>query len=98
MVDEVYDEEIGFEKQDVPAFTRFLNLFGLMLPAHVLHEQLMDVQDKIRQEAASGSYGADRVYVTFETEEGQRNALNNLSVGLIAAVTDASGKVPLEDR
>jgi hypothetical protein len=69
-----------------------------MLPVQALHENLMDVQAKIRQEVASGSYGADRIFVTFESEEGQRNALNKLNVGLIESVTDASAKVDMDDR
>ena len=98
LIDEVYDEEVGFNEQSVNCVTKILNKFGIALPVHVLHEQLMDVQRQIRQEVACGSYDAERVFVTFETEEGQRNALNALNTGLIAAWTDASNVIPIEDR
>jgi hypothetical protein len=57
-----------------------------------------DGQRRQKEGGSSLRTGEAEIYVTFETEEGQRNALNKLSVGLIAAATDASGKVPLEDR
>ena len=103
MDDEVYDEEIGFlDPDNRGCWERFMNRLGLMKGLPLLHEELLDTKEKIKAEVArvssAGGYSTTRVYVTFESEEGQRNALNTLSTGLIAAWTDSTASITSEHR
>ena len=103
MEDEVYDEGVGFlDEDDRGCWERFMNSLGLMKGLPLLHEELLDTKDKVKAEVARvssmGGYSTTKVYVTFETEEGQRNALNTLSTGLIEAWTDHTSRIGTEHQ
>ncbi|GMH94230.1 hypothetical protein TrST_g13678 [Triparma strigata] len=98
-----YDEEIGFLNEDeTGCFEGVMNGVGLMKGLPLLHEELVTVQGKLKEEVdrfkKMGGYATTKVYVTFENEEGQRKALNALSTGLIAAWTDTSKNIPVTQR
>lgn len=59
-----------------------LNIFNLLLAPDVLVEKIEKFTEEIK-ELQKERYTASHVYVTFETEEGQRTALDALKVGRI---------------
>lgn len=57
-----------------------LNLFNIMLPPEVLVDRVFKLTEQVK-ELQKKKYDVSRVFITFETEEGQRNALQALSIG-----------------
>ena len=57
-----------------------LRLFGMFLAAETLVDRVFELTEEIK-ELQQEKYDATKVFVTFETEEGQRAALSALSVG-----------------
>ena len=57
-----------------------LHIFGMMLLAETLVDRLFDLTVEIK-ELQTEKYEVCKVFVTFETEEGQRAALSALSIG-----------------
>jgi hypothetical protein len=64
----------------------FLNLIGMLLPPQVLVDKSFGLREEIR-ELQKLKYNVSHVYVTFETEEGQRAALASLTVSRIDLIT-----------
>jgi len=56
-----------------------LNLFGLFLPPHVLVDRIFKLTEEIK-ELQTRHYDVSQIFVTFETEAGQRTALSALKV------------------
>jgi hypothetical protein len=72
----------------------FLNLISMMLPPQVLVDKAFGLKDEIR-ELQKEKYNVTHVYVTFETEEGQRAALASLAVSRIDLITNnKAGSAP----
>lgn len=59
-----------------------LQIFNYFLPPAVLVEKIKKLTQEIK-ELQEKKYDASKIYVTFETEEGQRTALESLTVGRI---------------
>jgi hypothetical protein len=59
---------------------QILHLFNLFLPSETLVDKLVKISAEIK-ELQKAKYDVSEVFVTFETEEGQRNCLSALSVG-----------------
>jgi hypothetical protein len=59
---------------------RVLHLFNMFLPAETLVDKIVKLSEEIK-ELQKAKYDVSEVFVTFETEEGQRNCLSALSVG-----------------
>eukprot|EP00529_Nitzschia_sp_RCC80_P003922 CAMPEP_0113487328 /NCGR_PEP_ID=MMETSP0014_2-20120614/25452_1 /TAXON_ID=2857 /ORGANISM="Nitzschia sp." /LENGTH=1050 /DNA_ID=CAMNT_0000381021 /DNA_START=457 /DNA_END=3609 /DNA_ORIENTATION=- /assembly_acc=CAM_ASM_000159 len=59
-----------------------MNIFGMMLPSDKLYERMKVLKEEIKV-LQEKDYTASQVFVTFETEEGQRTALAALKVGLL---------------
>jgi len=57
-----------------------LNIFNMMLPAETLVDKVFSLTAQIK-ELQTEKYDVCKVFVTFETEEGQRAALAALSIG-----------------
>lgn len=57
-----------------------LRLFNMMLPAETLVDRVFQLTNEIK-ELQQEKYDVCKVFVTFETEEGQRAALSALSIG-----------------
>jgi hypothetical protein len=70
-----------------------LNLFGMMLPPDKLVDKVFRLTDEIK-ELQKEVYDVVKVYVTFETEEGQRTALESLSVGKFDAFMNNTAAIP----
>jgi hypothetical protein len=71
---------------------KILNLFNMLLPAETLVDRVFKLTDEIK-ELQTAKYDVCRVFVTFETEEGQRAALSALSIGRIDIMMDNKSKV-----
>lgn len=63
----------------------FLRIFNMFLPPEVLVDRVFRLTDQIK-ELQGEKYTVSNVFVTFETEEGQRAALAALSVGKLDAI------------
>ena len=61
------------------------NIFGMMLPPDKLVDKVFRLTEEI-EELQKQEYEVVKVFVTFESEEGQRAALEGLSVGKIDAM------------
>jgi hypothetical protein len=71
-----------------------LNLFNIMLPPEVLVDRVFKLTERIK-ELQKKKYDVSRVFVTFETEDGQRNALQALSNGRVNIMMNlVSGVAP----
>jgi hypothetical protein len=71
-----------------------LNLFNIMLPPEVLVDRVFKLTEQIK-ELQKKKYDVSRVFITFETEEGQRNALQALSIGRVNVLMNhTSGVAP----
>lgn len=70
-----------------------LNLFNMFLPPEVLVDKVFSLKDKIK-ELQKEKYEATSVFVTFETEEGQRAALSALSVGKFNVMMNTTSALP----
>lgn len=70
-----------------------LNLFGMFLPPEVLVDKVFSLTEQIA-ELQQQKYEASTIFVTFETEEGQRAALDALSVGKIDIVLNRTINLP----
>jgi len=57
-----------------------LNIFNMMLPADKLYDKMLQLKLKIK-ELQEKEYQVSKIFVTFETEEGQRTALSALQLG-----------------
>jgi len=68
-------------------------LLGMMLNASELHQQIIKLAEKVK-ELQEKEYHATKVYVTFETEDGQRTALSALNVGEVDLHANRLGAVP----
>ena len=70
-----------------------LNIFGMMLSADKLKARVGTLYDEI-VELQKKTYTASKIFVTFETEEGQRNALDTLKVGRLNLMMNNTHAVP----
>ena len=73
----------------------FCNIFGMLLRPEALVDRIRDLTSDIK-ELQELEYTATRVFVTFETEEGQRTALSALKVGLIDLRMNRLSAIPSE--
>ena len=62
-----------------------LNVFDMMLPPETLVDRVFWLTDQIK-ELQKEKYDVCKVFVTFETEEGQRAALSALKIGRLDAM------------
>lgn len=70
-----------------------LRRFGMMLKAETLVDFVFDLTDEIK-ELQKETYSASKVFVTFETEEGQRAALTALSASRIDLWNNNTHNIP----
>jgi hypothetical protein len=63
------------------------NLFNMLLPPDKLYSKMLALKEKIK-ELQEKEYKVSQVFVTFETEEGQRTALSALQLGLLDILTE----------
>ncbi|KAL7559514.1 hypothetical protein ACA910_010325 [Epithemia clementina (nom. ined.)] len=63
------------------------NIFLMFLPPQSLFDRMVKLTEEIK-ELQKEDYFVTSVFVTFETEEGQRKALSALSVGRIHSITN----------
>lgn len=68
-----------------------LQLFNYLLPPEVLVDRVFSLTERIK-DLQKEKYSVSRVFVTFETEEFARTALETLSVPLIDVLMGNSGK------
>ena len=68
------------------------HIFRMFLPPDILFEKVLTLTQEIK-ELQNKEYQVSTVFVTFETEEGQRAALSALSVGKIHAITNNTNAV-----
>lgn len=68
-----------------------LNVFHILLPAETLVDLVFQLTDEIK-ELQGEKYDVSRVFVTFETEEGQRAALSALSIGRFDIISNNKSK------
>lgn len=69
-----------------------LRLVGMFLPPEALLQKSSELTEEIK-DLLKGKYDVTKVFVTFETEEGQRNALTALSLGRIDVYTNNTSKI-----
>lgn len=69
-----------------------LNYFDILLPVEKLVAKVYTLKDEI-EALQKAKYSVASVFVTFETEEGQRAALSAMSTGKITAMTNNVGAV-----
>jgi hypothetical protein len=69
-----------------------LRIFNWFLPAETLVDRVFSLTNEI-QELQAEKYDVSRVFVTFETEEGQRAALSALSIGRLDIMMDNKSNV-----
>jgi hypothetical protein len=72
---------------------RVLNIFDMLLPPDVLVDKIFSLEDRIK-ELLKEEYQVTKVFVTFETEEGQRNALAALTTSRMILSMNQTDKVP----
>lgn len=72
--------------------TPILNVFGMLLPPDKLVEKVFRLTEEIK-ELQEKEYQVVKVYVTFESEEGQRAALEGMSIGKIDAMMNNSASM-----
>ena len=68
------------------------HIFNMFLPPQALFDKIVKLTTEIK-ELQKLNYDVTSVYVTFETEEGQRAALSTLAVGKINAITNNTHSV-----
>jgi len=83
---------VGFIGKLVNCVRPFFKLAGMMLNAGELYEQITKLTEKAK-ELQEKEYHATKVFVTFETERSQRNALEALKVGQIDLKMNRLGSV-----
>ena len=72
---------------------QILHLFNLFLPPETLVDKLVKITSEI-EELEKLRYNVTQVFVTFETEEGQRSCLTALSVSKIALWCNRTDTLP----
>jgi len=92
---EISQEKVGCIGTMLNCFIPLLNIINMLLPPHKLVQKIATLTDEIK-ELQNQKYDATEVYVTFETEEGQRTALDALKVGLLDSVFERTGAVAPE--
>lgn len=75
--------------------TPILNSINMLLAPDDLVEKINTLTEEIK-DLQNEKYGATEVYITFETEEGQRTALDALTVGQIDLLMNRTHSVPPE--
>eukprot|EP00977_Amphora_coffeiformis_P030428 scaffold46958_cov199-Amphora_coffeaeformis.AAC.1 len=70
-----------------------LNIFGILLPPDKLVDKVFRLTEEIK-ELQKEVYDVVKVYVTFESEEGQRAALTALSVGKFDSIINNTSSIP----
>lgn len=68
------------------------NLFNMLLPADKLYEKMCNLKKKII-ELQEKEYAVSQIFVTYETENGQRAALSALQLGWWDILTDNKNAV-----
>lgn len=76
----------------IKAVRPLFQMFGMMLTASQLYDQIEKLTEKAK-ELQEKEYHATKVFVTFETEHGQRAALEALKVGQIDLLLNRLGAV-----
>jgi hypothetical protein len=69
-----------------------VRIFNIMLPAETLVDRVFTLTNEIK-ELQTEKYDVSKVFVTFETEEGQRAALSALSIGRLDIMMNNKGSV-----
>ena len=72
---------------------RPLRIIGMFLPAEILVDRVFTLTEEIK-ELQKESYDVSKVYVTFETEEGQRAALTALSASKLDIIMNNTHNAP----
>jgi len=70
-----------------------LNALNMFLPPDVLVDRIYQLRDEIK-ELQKEKYHVSAVYVTFETEEGQRAALSALSASRLDVMANKTSNIP----
>eukprot|EP00527_Entomoneis_sp_CCMP2396_P005983 CAMPEP_0198140732 /NCGR_PEP_ID=MMETSP1443-20131203/3854_1 /TAXON_ID=186043 /ORGANISM="Entomoneis sp., Strain CCMP2396" /LENGTH=982 /DNA_ID=CAMNT_0043803251 /DNA_START=336 /DNA_END=3284 /DNA_ORIENTATION=- len=70
-----------------------LNTFDMFLPPHTLFEKVVSLTEEVK-ELQKQEYQVTSVFVTFETEDGQRAALSALSVGEVDIMANNMSSYP----
>ncbi|GKY95608.1 hypothetical protein MPSEU_000522100 [Mayamaea pseudoterrestris] len=70
----------------------FLNFFNMLLPVEKLADKVFTLRDEI-EVLLKKKYDVTSVFVTFETEEGQRAALSAMSTGKLTAMMNKTSAV-----
>lgn len=103
----LYERQQGEKKQNIFVRTviAILNRFGLLLTPSQLWNRIQDLEEE-RNSLLTEKYTPSAVFITMETEEGQRTALEALDTGKLAGwgffghkttgVTKFNGKTVLE--
>jgi len=72
-------------------------LIGMMLNANELHEKITKMAEEVK-ELQEKEYHATKIFITFETERSQRNALEALCVGQIELRANRLGAISPENH
>ena len=70
-----------------------LRILDFFLPPETMLDKIQKLTDEIK-ELQSKKYNVTKVFVTYETEEGQRTALESLSVGKIDVMMNNPSRLP----
>lgn len=70
-----------------------LRIFNMFLPPETLLEKSLTLTDEIK-ELTKNDYTVTKVFVTYETEEGQRAAMESLSVGKLVVLMNQTSMLP----
>jgi hypothetical protein len=63
------------------------NIFNMLLPPDKLYDKMCNLKKTIK-ELQEKEYKVSQIFVTFETEHGQRSALSALQLGMMDILTD----------
>jgi Cytosolic domain of 10TM putative phosphate transporter len=74
-------------------FFRPLRLFGMFVSAEMLLDRIDKLTEKIKK-LQEGEYELSKVFITFETEEGQRAALTAHSASLVDIIRNNTDSAP----
>lgn len=90
---ELAEQPLGFIGCILKCIAPFFKIVGMMLTADELYENITRLTGEIK-ELQEKEYYASKVFVTFETENGQRTALTALNVGVADQRANRLGSRP----
>lgn len=70
-----------------------LRIFNILLPGEILVDRVFQLTDEIK-ELQTKTYEVSKVFITFETEEGQRAALSALAIGRLDIMNNIASVAP----